>query len=778
MESYIQKYCDLDTKEESLDQCIGGLLSAFLTQSSAHDEAILEIVRLSEPYLTSTEDKIRTRATALLGKLLSNNDDGICMSLSSGTLHHLIEFFRLRTEDYSSLLPSVIALKTIFSLYSNNVDTSYKDSFETLRFIFDEINVQGVAQSIRQQIYDLVASVLSSQALLLEILEHGDDILAGIIGITEGERDPRCLIKSLHLLSLGMKCFPQAGYECSELVFDNVAGYFPITFRPAPNDPYGITASMLIDALNNVFCSHPAIAMHCIPFLTDKLTAEDVSTDGKLDALECLCRLARSQRGASDSASGGVSVLNGYAVSSSKITAGSSADTPKSSSRKMNNESFVDANSTALTPFLNTLPSLANVLYGFVASGASSGSMSDLSAVDVKSASSERLCMLAALECIASICSLISGANKSSVSKAEASVGYQRFVSPLIRSAIRDSTLKKRSTAATSVTIDSLSCLTALRVVAAIASSSFELFALILLRFSPIYLADIDDQMRRARRWMPCLESSNRESSISPLEEVSPTAIAFIEVLLRSLPRGVDYSENISSHPALLDAFKSIFVRLQRCICLFDANNQLLDETWNGIEDAHLDEWIDHSVDLAAYVSGFPEVSARPSSSDCGSGASSGGGCCGGGGSRSGGYEERSGGGGCCGGGGGHSHDVSHSLKASSAAETGCCGGGGHDHDHSHHSGEESHSYDGSSKSSGCCGGGEGRGAQGCCQEEEGGDKEAIGVKAVDAESAIVDVFVIANDKSNMVIPLIRKSVQCMNVLIKRYACMVCKITT
>jgi hypothetical protein len=41
-----------------------------------------------------------------------------------------------------------------------------------------------------------------------------------------------------------------------------------------------------------------------------------------------------------------------------------------------------------------------------------------------------------------------------------------------------------------------------------------------------------------------------------------------------------------------------------------------------------------------------------------------------------------------------------------------------------------------------------------------------------------VDVFVIANDKSNMVIPLIRKSVQCMNVLIKRYACMVCKITT
>ena len=56
-----------------------------------------------------------------------------------------------------------------------------------------------------------------------------------------------------------------------QTLFDSVYNYFPITFRPPPNDPYGITAQDLKGRLQDCIASTRRFAPHAIPALLDKL---------------------------------------------------------------------------------------------------------------------------------------------------------------------------------------------------------------------------------------------------------------------------------------------------------------------------------------------------------------------------------------------------------------------------------------------------------------------------------------------------------------------------
>lgn len=54
-------------------------------------------------------------------------------------------------------------------------------------------------------------------------------------------------------------------------MFDSVFCYFPITFRPPPDDPYGITAQDLKTRLRACIASTPLFARYAFPALLDKL---------------------------------------------------------------------------------------------------------------------------------------------------------------------------------------------------------------------------------------------------------------------------------------------------------------------------------------------------------------------------------------------------------------------------------------------------------------------------------------------------------------------------
>lgn len=74
-------------------------------------------------------------------------------------------------------------------------------------------------------------------------------------------------------------------------MFDSVFNYFPITFKPPPDDPYGITAQQLKDRLRTCIAATSCFAPHAFPALLDKLDSTSINVkvllltalDGKLN---------------------------------------------------------------------------------------------------------------------------------------------------------------------------------------------------------------------------------------------------------------------------------------------------------------------------------------------------------------------------------------------------------------------------------------------------------------------------------------------------------------
>jgi DNA repair/transcription protein MET18/MMS19 len=97
----------------------------------------------------------------------------------------------------------------------------------------------------------------------------GEESLIGITDLVSGEKDPRNLMLIFSMLRVIMIEWDITGY--TETMFDSVYAYFPITFRPPPNDPYGITAQDLKDRLRDCISSSSVLAPYALPNLLDKL---------------------------------------------------------------------------------------------------------------------------------------------------------------------------------------------------------------------------------------------------------------------------------------------------------------------------------------------------------------------------------------------------------------------------------------------------------------------------------------------------------------------------
>ena len=112
----------------------------------------------------------------------------------------------------------------------------------------------------------------------------GDEALVGITDLVNGEKDPRNLMLIFSMIRVLMLEWDITNH--AETLFDAVFAYFPITFRPPPNDPYGITAQDLKDRLRDCISSTHHLAPYAIPNLLDKL--DSTSTNVKRDVLQTL----------------------------------------------------------------------------------------------------------------------------------------------------------------------------------------------------------------------------------------------------------------------------------------------------------------------------------------------------------------------------------------------------------------------------------------------------------------------------------------------------------
>ena len=293
----IKIFVDPQLDDASHEEAYIKISQAIAASSSSDEEStpsvtIQELIVVLESSLTSTDDKERNRATQLIASLLS---DHASIRFPSSVVHLFVVFFCRRLSDYPSIVPSLKALTALVTNHGDSFDPKYFDYLDIFQTIFKDIFVQALAQNIRQRVFELLNLLWDRADAIAAARGATEDIINGSITAFEGEKDPRCLVVSLQMIAgmiHGMGDVFMMPY--SEKVFDCTACYFPITFQPPANDPFGITSEMLTNALQNCLCAHVNLLPHLLPFLCDQLqttATQSLSSDlqaNRLQALSCL----------------------------------------------------------------------------------------------------------------------------------------------------------------------------------------------------------------------------------------------------------------------------------------------------------------------------------------------------------------------------------------------------------------------------------------------------------------------------------------------------------
>lgn len=99
--------------------------------------------------------------------------------------------------------------------------------------------------------------------------------------IADGEKDPRNLLIAFSLAKVIILEFDID--TAVEELFDVTYCYFPITYRPPPRDPYGISTENLRTALRACLAGSPLLSRQAMPVLLEKLSGS--GGEMKIDTL-------------------------------------------------------------------------------------------------------------------------------------------------------------------------------------------------------------------------------------------------------------------------------------------------------------------------------------------------------------------------------------------------------------------------------------------------------------------------------------------------------------
>ncbi|KAI6008968.1 Dos2-interacting transcription regulator of RNA-Pol-II-domain-containing protein [Pisolithus marmoratus] len=148
--------------------------------------------------------------------------------------------------------------------------------------IFTHVKMRVLVQSTRFFIFNTINTLLKSH--LDDLKAMGDQFVSGYATLASGEKDPRNLTVAFAIALVILTEFDISKHV--EDYFDITFCYFPITFRPPPNDPYGISADDLESSLLPCLSATPAFGHLGVPLFLEKLTTGSPVT--KRDTLRAM----------------------------------------------------------------------------------------------------------------------------------------------------------------------------------------------------------------------------------------------------------------------------------------------------------------------------------------------------------------------------------------------------------------------------------------------------------------------------------------------------------
>lgn len=294
-----------------MDQDISTLITQFTTFSSDEDtsryskysKSIAELIEAKELTLlqfvqrlgekiVSTEDDERLKAVHCLTEVIHEIDNG---KLSKQDINVLVEFYLNKFDDKYCFKYVIQGIDHL--IHFNQFNPGLNDNLlKILSAINEKYDVANHLAKNRYEIFKLVDDILTvSRDAITTSKDLHDLYVKTFIQISTGEKDPRNLLMAFELNKRVGKYFSfdinnKLEKHYIDELYDNLFCYFPISFKPPPNDPYKITSEQLKMSLRSSLTSQPLYAQDLFNDLFEKLASTNpiVRNDVLLTMLEAV----------------------------------------------------------------------------------------------------------------------------------------------------------------------------------------------------------------------------------------------------------------------------------------------------------------------------------------------------------------------------------------------------------------------------------------------------------------------------------------------------------
>ncbi|TRM60732.1 RNAPII transcription regulator C-terminal-domain-containing protein [Schizophyllum amplum] len=251
-------------RDEEIDQTVLEITNRRLTW--------LNVVKALGEYLTSEDDELRRKGIDFLASVLTKAPSS---SFNVQSTRVLISFMCSKLDDTETVIPALKGLVPLSALPAAEAQF-------VVRALFTHVKIKALIQSVRYNVFTIIDTLVARHRE--DLKDMNTEFLDGYLRLADGEKDPRNLLVAFAVARVILIEFNISSHI--ERLFEITYCYFPITFRPPPNDPYGITTDDLRAALRRCLSATPAFGPMAIPIFLEKLMAGTPMT--KRDVLQTM----------------------------------------------------------------------------------------------------------------------------------------------------------------------------------------------------------------------------------------------------------------------------------------------------------------------------------------------------------------------------------------------------------------------------------------------------------------------------------------------------------
>ena len=341
----VETYVSVDrasaVSDEDRDEAAGRIVQLLVSGALT----FLDLLRGMETCLVTTDEPRRARGVLLLAECVAGyaGDDetvaGGARPLPGGAASLLSQYFASKLEDFA-VLRAALAGCTALLRATATIDgapgrsapaVSHDNATEMADRFFDAVHVPSLVQADRQRSYQFLLALVSHPASFADGPPLGSanpaEQIESVVAACDGEKDPRNVLLLCELWTALPRAFcgdtaggaiagpsktvktdDTAGVakrraafaSAAEELYDVVAAYFPVSFRPPPGDSVRVTREQLAATLRGAMCAAGDFAPWAVPHVLESLVP-DKKPQTIDDALATLiaCGAAFGRRGMS-----------------------------------------------------------------------------------------------------------------------------------------------------------------------------------------------------------------------------------------------------------------------------------------------------------------------------------------------------------------------------------------------------------------------------------------------------------------------------------------------